>query len=321
MTTHPQLLILGQVTREDVVPAEPGPWQRQIGGNVLYAAAGARLWLRAEAIGIVCRVGDLRDEGLEAALGEAGLRTDGLRRVDIEHLIEWLIYEPDGSRRFLPRNPTLREAGIDGATQYTRYLAHLESLSPTPDDIPKDWLPALAAHLCPQVLARHRIAAKALGDSVGWLSVDPSPHYTRTLSAGGLRDVLAPAKALLPSEMEVGHLRTGADSWSDVARRLSRLGFPEVLIKLGAQGSILSLPGQDPKEIPAVATTAVDPTGAGDGFCGAYAAARLLGHGPHDAAVRATVAASLIVECRGAMAALRLDPQLAEVRLAAVRPA
>ena len=39
----PDLLIVGQVTIDDVVPATPGLWQRQIGGSSLYAVAGARL--------------------------------------------------------------------------------------------------------------------------------------------------------------------------------------------------------------------------------------------------------------------------------------
>src|ERR1700730_9746848 len=46
MTTKPDLLIIGQVTVDDVVPPTPGPWQRQMGGSSLYAAAGARLSLR-----------------------------------------------------------------------------------------------------------------------------------------------------------------------------------------------------------------------------------------------------------------------------------
>ena len=47
----PDLIIVGQVTIDDVVPAMPGPWSRQIGGSSLYALAGARLWLDARRIG------------------------------------------------------------------------------------------------------------------------------------------------------------------------------------------------------------------------------------------------------------------------------
>ena len=40
----PDLLVLGQVTVDHAVPATPGPWRESLGGNALYAAAGARLF-------------------------------------------------------------------------------------------------------------------------------------------------------------------------------------------------------------------------------------------------------------------------------------
>ena len=53
----PDLVILGQITLDDVVPAEPGAWQRQIGGSSLYCLAGARLWLDCDRLGLVSRLG------------------------------------------------------------------------------------------------------------------------------------------------------------------------------------------------------------------------------------------------------------------------
>ena len=53
----PDLIVLGQVTIDDVVPAAPGPWMRQMGGSSLYAVAGARLWLDPGRIGLVARIG------------------------------------------------------------------------------------------------------------------------------------------------------------------------------------------------------------------------------------------------------------------------
>ena len=55
MAVGPDLIIVGQVTIDDVVPAEPGPWRRAIGGSALYAIAGARLWIDPARIGIVTR--------------------------------------------------------------------------------------------------------------------------------------------------------------------------------------------------------------------------------------------------------------------------
>jgi ribokinase len=55
-----------------------------------------------------------------------------------------------------------------------------------------------------------------------------------------------------------------------------------------------------------VTTPVVDPTGAGDSFCGAYAACRLIGHEPVEAARRAAATAALVVGCSGVEQALSL---------------
>ena len=99
----PDLLILGQATVDHVVPARPGPWRPQMGGNALYAAAGARLWLEPCRIGVVTRCGRDYPFALKSVLAGAGIEALALTEVDVDHLVEWLIYEEDGSRRSLPR--------------------------------------------------------------------------------------------------------------------------------------------------------------------------------------------------------------------------
>ena len=48
-------------------------------------------------------------------LKRAGLEHIALQPLPETHLMEWLIYEPDGSRRSLPRNAELLESGAEGA--------------------------------------------------------------------------------------------------------------------------------------------------------------------------------------------------------------
>ncbi len=159
----PDLLVLGQVTVDHAVPATPGPWRESLGGNALYAAAGARLFCDPGRVGVVTRLGRGLGEDVRAMLGRAGLPAGGLTEVDVEPLVEWHLYERDGSRRSVPRNAALRDPAADVATLRQRYLAHLERLSPTAGDIPRAWLPARAAHVAPQVAARH-------GATVPWLA-------------------------------------------------------------------------------------------------------------------------------------------------------
>jgi sugar/nucleoside kinase (ribokinase family) len=313
----PDLLVLGQVIVDHVVPATPGPWQEALGGNALYAAAGARLWCDADRVGVVTRLGRGLVADVKAILGRAGLPTGGLTEVDTEALVEWHLYEGDGSRRSVPRNASLRDPTADAATLGQRYLAHLEDLSPTTADIPRAWLPTRAVHVAPQVAARHRPTVAWLAGRADWIGVDPSPHYARHLKEGELAGMLGGIRALLPSRAEVEHLVPDGD-WVGLIGRLRAAGFDEVVVKLGGAGCLVAGPGIDsPRRIPAAPAGAVDLTGAGDAFCGAYAAARLGGLDPLAAGRRAAIAAAMVIECTGAAAALALSPVEAERRLGA----
>ena len=307
---RPDLILLGQVTVDHVVPARPGAWREQLGGNALYAAAGARLWIEPERIGVVTRVGAGCPFDPGRQLARAGIERVAVVETGREQLVEWFLYEEDGSRRSLPRNRALRDAGGEGTGAGSKYLAHLEAQSPSAANVPAEWLPAAAVHLAPQVLGRHGETLRTLASRTRFLSVDPSPHYSAACSVEALAHALAPATAFLPSEREVAHL-LGEDGWAGLAGRLAAAGFPEVVVKRGAAGSILCEGGSHPLQVPARRVEVRDPTGAGDAFCGAYAACRLQDVPPAVAARRATVAASLVVECEGADAALALAPDAA----------
>jgi ribokinase len=319
--SKPDLIIVGQVTVDDVVPAAPGAWQRQIGGSSLYALAGARLWLDACRIGLVARVGRDYPFDIETLLRGVGLQHIALAKFPGEHLVEWLIYEADGSRRSLPRNAELLDVGAEGNVGSDRdagapdagsgrhaplhpYRQKLLDIAPTAEEIPLSWLPAPAIHLCPQVGTRHHDSLRFLRNSARWISVDPSPHYSRSLDPTGLAKFLAGATAFLPSAQEVRPLLRNK-SPEAVALELHRAGFAEVMLKRGADPVVLSAMGMT-QSIPIAARQPVDPTGAGDSFCGAYAACRLLGHEPVDAARRAAASAALVVCCSGVEAALQL---------------
>lgn len=314
------VVIVGQLTVDHVVPARPGPWVAAIGGNALYAAAGARLWCAPERVGVVARVGRGLPVDVAALLAAHDLPTGGLRSVDAAHLVEWLVYETDGSRRCLPRDPELRDPAVDAATLRHRYLARLEAVSASAGEVPAAWLPARAVHLAPQVEARHQDSVRRLREAAGFLSIDPSPHYAAGRDEKALAALLPGVDALLPSQAEIGHLVEG-DDWAGVAARLVAAGFPEVVIKRGAQGCVVASAGEArPVLVPAAPAQAVDLTGAGDAFCGAYAASRALGCEPLEASRRAVVAAAMVVEVHGAAAALDLPPEEARRRLNALAP-
>jgi hypothetical protein len=301
----PDLIILGQITIDDVVPAFPGSWRRQIGGSSLYCLAGARLWLDPDRIGLVARLGRDYPFDIEALLRGAQVQHHSLARFDAEHLIEWLIYEADGSRRSVPRNSGLLDVGAEGAADTQPYLQKLLEMAPTATEIPASWLPARALHLCPQVGHRHTESLRWLRNHIDWISVDPSPHYSRDRPAAELARFVAGASALLPSTLELRSQLQTLTAEALVAQ-LHRAGIPEVILKRADQPIVLAH-DNSVEVVPVAARPVVDPTGAGDSFCGAYAACRLLGFSPAQAAQRAAVSAALVVGCSGVEAALALE--------------
>ena len=279
-----------------------------MGGSGLYAAAGARLWLEPARIGLVVRVGTDYPFDVKSLLRRAGLRHMALHPLPEEHLVEWLIYEPDGSRRSLPRNLRMLDVGAEGTggmpAAARAYRDKLLAIAPAAADLPEHWLPAAALHLCTQVGDRHEQAIRSLQGRVGWISVDPSPYYSREASIEELSRRLRGATAFLPSANELRRLLDDLGP-EEVVRALQGAGFAEVALKRGAEPVLLAYRGEV-TSVPAAAATVVDPTGAGDSFCGAYAACRLQGLTPVEAARRAAATAALVVGCSGVEAALSL---------------
>lgn len=76
---------------------------------------------------------------------------------------------------------------------------------------------------------------------------------------------------------------------------------PHLIVTLGAEGSILYRDGREVAAIPARQVEAVDTTGAGDTFCGAFATAIAEGGSLEDAAEFATAASALSVQTVGAV--------------------
>ena len=310
----PELLILGQVTVDHVVPARPGPWTIQVGGNALYAAAGARLVLDARRIGVVSRVGETIVGEVRGLLERAGLPPDGIAPSPLGPMTEWLLYEEDGSRRALPRLAALRDPALDEARRRAAYLAHLEALSATLEDVPPAWRGTRAVHLAPQVRPRHEATLQGLAADRCRVSVDPSPHYTREMGEPALATLLRRAEIVLPSLAEVAHLAPDRD-WAALLLRLRRAGLREIVLKQGADGALVLAEGSETSvRVPAAPAAVADLTGAGDAFCGAYAGCRLQGTGSVEAARRAAVAAALVVETSGAAAALDLTRAAAAAR-------
>lgn len=137
----------------------------------------------------------------------------------------------------------------------------------------------------------------------------------RAARAHGVRTILTPAPArplppdlldatdlLLPNEHEAAALTGLTDPRQAAAALLERV--PEVVVTLGAAGSLYAARGAEPLTVPAPRVTAVDSTGAGDTFAGALAVALGEGRPVREALEWAAAAASLSVQRPGASASM-----------------
>lgn len=116
--------------------------------------------------------------------------------------------------------------------------------------------------------------------------------------------------------VSTGPVSTGPVSTGlEAARRLAAASRAErdpgmgVVVRLGADGCVILVPGSEPVHVPGFAVDAQDSNGAGDAHVGAFLAALATGQHPLDAARRANACAALAVTRPGPATA----PTAAEV--------
>jgi 2-dehydro-3-deoxygluconokinase len=90
----------------------------------------------------------------------------------------------------------------------------------------------------------------------------------------------------------------------DALDEFAEAGPEIVVLKLGAEGAVLSLPDGTRTELPAFEVESVDPTGAGDAFAAAFVVAYLSGEPPEEAGTFASAVGALTATGVGAVAPL-----------------
>jgi fructokinase len=104
----------------------------------------------------------------------------------------------------------------------------------------------------------------------------------------------------LPSESDLRFFHPGLNGEEVIKRILDRPSLEAIILKRGAAGSLYA--DRDRRiEARAFEVTEIDPTGAGDCFCGTFLACLALGAPVDQALLRANAAGALAVLRRGPM--------------------
>jgi len=166
---------------------------------------------------------------------------------------------------------------------------------------------ALSTSACDTVFAAMRLAREA-GTQVAFDSNLRLKLWPLDRARACIQQAVALCNVFLPSMEDVTAL-TGLSDANAVAGWAHALGAPTVVLKLGAQGVLVSAEGKR-RQIAAHKVPLLDATGAGDCFCGNLLAQLANGAELFDAACYANAAAALAVQGYGAVAPLPRPQQV-----------
>jgi len=302
----PRVIVVGNLTIDDVVLPDGTTRMASLGGNSLYTALGVRLW--QPRVGLVTRRGEDFPRDLTAVLHSLGAATGGVVDIPGPTVRNWVVYEPNGERHWIYRTP--RERSREVAVQ--------------PGDLPVEWLEGEPPPLV-HVAAMPLDAAEAIVEMVRGISplalitLDTHEDYVVDYRQR-LRALAAKVHAFLPSRSEVADL-VGYDDPRRALASLSALPTPVIVIKMGAEGALVWDKAKGTlHEVGVAHGPVLDVTGAGDAFCGGFAAGLSLGYSSMESAQRGAVAASYAVAGFGSMRLASIDPAEAQTRLLADPP-
>ncbi len=337
-----RLLCCGGLRTDYIITAQGEVRLMEMGGNALYAAAGAKVWL--EHIAILARVGESYPLGWLDDLRAFGFDTRGIRQVPgpqdhrtfYAYLDEDTRVDTDPARHFARLGFELPAAlhdyvhstlGQDDPHHYEPLAFTSEDLdlyfaaAPWADDLPPPSSDlrvqsgagrrafATGLHIAPSSIRTQRYLPEAARrHGVRIVSVDPGERAMQPALMPYVEEMLAQADIFLPSDQEAESLFREEPAEMDARQCVewfAARGPSVVVLKLGAEGVLVHERGSDRCwHVPALPVRVVDVTGAGDAFCGGFMADFIKHGDPVRAAITGTVSASLAVQDYGPLAIL-----------------
>jgi sugar/nucleoside kinase (ribokinase family) len=336
------LLCCGGLRTDYIITAQNEVRLMEMGGNALYTAAGARLWL--DHVAILARAGESYPSGWIDDLHELGFDVRGIRSVaGMQDHRTFYAYinndervDTEPARHFARAGAPLPAAlqdyvhstpGQDDPSSY-------EPLAVTPEDlnayfnavdivVSRQSSAVTALHMGPCSIRTQRFlpdAARRHGVKI--VSADPGERAMQPALLPYIEEMLAGIDVFMPSDQEVDSLLRDEPAHMDMKQ--TALWFADhgprlVVQKLGSDGALIHEKGGGFWHVPALPVKVVDVTGAGDAFCGGFMADFVQHGDPVRAAITGTVSASLCVQDYGALHILRATADEIDHRAALLR--
>jgi len=137
----------------------------------------------------------------------------------------------------------------------------------------------------------------------GKISCDPNARpelMNNPVVRQALADIMEKSTYLFPSTSDLGFLFP-EKSETEAIDALLGYGTEIVALKRGPDGCMIFTKSEDPVRFPGFAVEEIDPTGAGDCFCGTFLAMLAKGRTPEEAGEYANAAGAIAVTRRGPM--------------------
>ena len=265
---------------DDIVFPDGKTAMGQLGGGGPQTAFGMRLW--AENVGLVAGVGVDLPPSAQKWLNQMGIDTQGLRHTtEWPTARAWQVCEEDGHRTQVWRIP-----GPAIGAQLGRHI----------DRLPDTYRHARAFHLGVHPEEPDLDFIKALRDIGAVVSIEPFRATQRPLTNTELHRLLSAGQIFSPNVQEAVSL-VGSGEPHELIQKMVDVGAEIVVLRQGEKGTTVHRADTgETRRIPAFKTTVVDPTGAGNAFCGGFLAGLQKTGDIYAAGLYGAVAASFLVE-------------------------
>ncbi len=280
-----------------------GQWQAGIGGDVSNVAIAARR--QGAVTAMLTRLGDDSfGDAIMASWAQEGVRTEAVLRIpDAPTGLYFIRQTPEGHafeyRRVGSAASLMNSADLPRDALSTCRLLHVSGISQAISDSA-----ALAVR-------KAMTMTRAAGGTVAYDTNLRLKLWPMERARAVIHDAVSAADIALPG-LDDARALTGLDAPEDIARFYLDLGPHTVALTLGAEGALIAT-RESITWIPPRPARAVDASGAGDCFDGAFLAEWLRCGDPVAAGRYAVTAASLSVEGIGAVAPI---PHASQVRAA-----